>query len=261
MRVLWQSFILGLVCMRRRLSLDVFFFIHSFIVFSVPFRRFIIWLLYHELKTKKNFAHSACPYLCRANCSLLEIGLACVFVWERLWHAMCCFLFFSQLYKWVYSLLLLYITRCYWCSRFRVRASMKWAARKKRNESRIECGTQSKHGQIAREKKHNRAYIRNMLTGIAYKNGKRCVCVWWSALGSLCVGARRRYYRFSELNESMSFPFSCRTPFSLYHSVHKMEYRRKKKQTNKPMRLSYALSFARAFSLSRGILHFMYNAK
>ena len=117
--------------------------------------------------------------------------------------------------------------------------------------------------QITREKKHNRAYSRNMFTGIAYKNGKRCVCGdgdWWSALASpACVGERRRYYRFSELNESMSFPFSCRTPFFPISFGAQNGISTKKKQTNRNL-WDYPMLF-RSLSLSRGILHFMYNAK
>lgn len=61
--------------------------------------------------TKNIFAHSACPYLCEASYSLLEIG---VYV---NWHAICFFFTLCIIIE------PLYITRCYWCSRFRVRAS------------------------------------------------------------------------------------------------------------------------------------------
>lgn len=86
-RVHCQSFILDW-CMRRRLSLDFFFYIfrvlYSLLLFTTnSVCHFIVssfGFLYHELKI---FAHSACPYLYKVNCSLLEIGVYVT------WHSMC----------------------------------------------------------------------------------------------------------------------------------------------------------------------------
>lgn len=117
-RVHWQSFILGW-WMRRRLSLEVFFscvrskffFIRRCCCFSTQCAISSFHHLAFVPWTKNIFAHSACPYLCEASYSLLEIG---VYV---NWRAICFFFTLCIIIE------PLYITRCYWCSRFRVRAS------------------------------------------------------------------------------------------------------------------------------------------
>lgn len=100
--ITWSFFL----CVRSK-----FFFIRRCCCFSTQCAISSFHHLAFVPWTKNIFAHSACPYLCEASYSLLEIG---VYV---NWRAICLFLHY------VFIIVPLYITRCYWCSRFRVRAS------------------------------------------------------------------------------------------------------------------------------------------